>query len=174
MLISRGNNAQIKVLLDSDELELLRVLLRDLRGVIAEDLEEYPEVAERLFPSASRDDPKVAAAFRKMAYSQLVVTKLEAIDEVLRALDSRNKASGLSITLDQEEANVWLRLVNDLRIFLGCEIGVSDDDLFGPSNSPGSLVYRWLTALESQFLYALTPKLMDYLDSLDLPRLAAE
>lgn len=174
MLVSRGRNAAIRVLLEPDEVDLLRVLLSDLREVIAEDLDAHPEVAERLFPSASRDDPKVAAAFRKMAYSQLVTTKLEAIDKVLRTLDSRNKESELSITLDQEEANVWLRLVNDLRILLGCEIGVSDDDVFGPPDSPGSIVYRWLTALQGQLLYALAPKLLDYLDGLDLPSLAAE
>lgn len=115
---------------------MLRGVPGILRPVIEGDFSGEPE-AERLLPSASRDDPKVAAAYRAMVQDQLVQAKLDAIDRFEGAL-ADNPAGGSSrkwtTELDSEAVATWLTVLNDARLVIGTRLGVTEETYLDPSD----------------------------------------
>lgn len=120
---------KVRAVLTDQELMVLQAVSPILRPVVEGDLSGEPE-AERLLPSASRDDPEVAASFRAMAHDELVKAKLRAIDRFGEAVGEPNHDASKRKwirDLDVEETAAWMSVLNDTRLVLGTRIGVTED-----------------------------------------------
>lgn len=92
-------------------------------------------IAERLLPDGYRDDVDAALEFRRYTDDALRASKL-ADAEVMRAgLESAADDPDGRIEIELGEADHWVRAMNDLRLSLGVELGITDD--------PSTDAHRW-------------------------------
>jgi hypothetical protein len=142
----RGN----RVLLNLDEHE--RLLLRELVDDLAARLTEPDDPdLRRLFPPAY-SDPADEEQYRSLVGDQLLDGRAKAITAVSDTLGNE--------TLDLEQADQWLRALNDLRLVLGTRLDVGEEIDFervDPSDPHGRdlLVYGYLSWLQEQLVDAL-------------------
>ena len=80
-------------------------------------------VLARLLPDGYRDDPDAAGEFRKYTEPGLRSTKQQA---ALQMLDTLPDAGG-RIQLTSEQAQAWLKALNDVRLALGVRLDVTED-----------------------------------------------
>ena len=117
----------------------------------------------RLLPDAYRDDAEAAAEFRRYTEVGLREQKLAQAAAARRTLSDPALADG--VTLTAEDADAWLRTLNDIRLTLGTRLDVTEDyqaeqELLGslPPDDPRLFlhdVYDWLGYLQSTLLHAL-------------------
>lgn len=81
---------------------------------------EDPALA-RLFPDGYTDDPEASADFRRYTEPGLRATKRESLRTALDTL------APAKVVLDEQQAQAWLRALNDTRLVLGERLGVSED-----------------------------------------------
>lgn len=120
----------------------------------------------RLFPDAYGQDDRAAGEFRRFTERRLRDARTERLEtsrEVLaRVPDS---AEPQRVTLSPEEADAFLRSLNDLRLVIGVRLdivsddqdvtaGWDDDDPRGPTYA----AYQWLTWLQSTLLDAMAER----------------
>jgi hypothetical protein len=111
-------------------------------------------VLARLFPDAYREDGEASAEFRRYTEAGLRAGKRANAEVVLRTL-----GEGGEIVLDAEQAQAWLRALNDLRLALGTRLGVTEEsprqlDPDDPRSAPFA-AYDWLTYLQESLVRAL-------------------
>lgn len=128
------------------------LLLRELLGELEARLDHPDDPAlRRLFPQA-HDDPENEEQYRSLVHDQLVDGRSKAA-ETMR--DTLRKD-----TLTADEADAWLRALNDLRLVLGTRLDVTEDldyenlDLNDPRGRDLA-VYGYLTWLQEQLVEAL-------------------
>jgi hypothetical protein len=141
-----------RVRLGDEERRTLRALLGELRGLISG---EDPAVG-RLFPAAYRDDPDASAEYERLVHDELVAGRLEAIDLVETTLGADR--------LDETQLAAWCGALNDLRLVLGEQLGVTEDmyERAVPPDDPraaGLALYGWLTWLQGHVVEALASRL---------------
>ena len=81
---------------------------------------EDPALA-RLFPDGYSDDEEASADFRRYTEPGLRAAKRAALQTLLATLRPER------IVLDDEQADAWLRALNDTRLVLGERLGVTED-----------------------------------------------
>jgi hypothetical protein len=122
---------------------------------------ELPDdpVLARLLPDAYRDDPDAAGEFRRFTESELRSGKVESAKTVLGTLP----AGGGRVRLTCEQAEAWLRSLNDVRLALGVRLGVTDDydglDDDADADDPRFAyvqVYQWLAYIQGSLVAALS------------------
>lgn len=114
-------------------------------------------VLARLFPDAYREDGAAAAEFRRYTEAGLRDGKQAAAELVLQTL-----GEGGRVDLDAEQAQVWMRSLNDLRLALGTRLGITEESLDrmrhldwnDPDHAPYA-AYDWLTYLQEDLVRAL-------------------
>ena len=119
---------------------------------------EDPALA-RLLPDAYRDDPDAAGEFRRFTEQSLRSAKQESARIVLDTLP----ADGGPVKLSGEQAQSWLRALNDVRLALGVRLGVTEEfeeqwqelDPVDP-RSAAFEVYAWLGGVQESLVQALT------------------
>jgi len=125
------------------------------------DAAEQPDdpVLARLLPDGYRDDPDAAREFRAFTESGLRSAKMAAAATVLGTLPP----GGGRVKLSTEQAEAWLRSLNDVRLALGVRLGVTDDfDGLNEelsSDDPRSAyvwIYQWLAYLQESLVLALS------------------
>ena len=125
------------------------------------DSKELPDdpVLARLLPDAYNDDPDAAGEFRKFTESGLRSGKVECAKTLLDTLP----ASGGKVRLTSEQAEAWLRSLNDVRLALGVRLGVTDDyDALDADVEPDDprfayvQVYQWLAYIQGSLVAALS------------------
>jgi len=128
------------------------ILLRELLGELEALLEDPDDPAlRRLFPQA-HDDPESEEQYRSLVRDQLLAGRSKALSVVRDTLDKE--------TLDADEADAWLRALNDLRLVLGTRLDVTEDldyesiDLNEPRGRDLA-VYGYLSWLQEQLVEAL-------------------
>lgn len=128
------------------------LLLRELFGELETLLEDPDDPAlGRLFPQA-HDDPESEEQYRSLVRDQLVTGREKAVAVVRDTIEKD--------TLDGDEADAWLRALNDLRLVLGTRLDVTEDldyedlDLNEPRGRDLA-VYGYLTWLQEQLVEAL-------------------
>jgi len=131
-----------------EEVLLLRELLADLDAL----LEDPGDPAlRRLFPPAHADREH-EEQYRSLVGDQLVRGRCDALAAVSDTLGSER--------LGPEEADAWLRTLNDLRLVLGTRLDVTEDidfeevDLSEPRGRDLA-VYGYLSWLQEQLVDAL-------------------
>lgn len=133
----------------------LAELLGQLRGpTTAPD----DPVLARLLPDAYTGDPEAAGEFRRYTEGGLREAKADTARLVLGTLPG----NGGRVRLSGEEAQAWLRALNDVRLALGVRLEVTEDfehKLAGmPADDPRAAhfqVYDWLTYLQETLVRAL-------------------
>ena len=112
----------------------------------------------RLLPDAYRDDPDAAGEFRRFTEQSLRTAKQESARTVLDTLPS----GGGQVKLSGEQAQSWLRALNDVRLALGVRLGVTEEfeeqwqelDPLDP-RSAAFEVYAWLGGVQESLVQAL-------------------
>jgi hypothetical protein len=116
-------------------------------------------VLARLLPDAYSDDPDAAGEFRRFTESGLRSGKVECARTLLDTLP----ASGGKVRLNSQQAEAWLRSLNDVRLALGVRLGVTDDydalDADVEADDPRFAyvqVYQWLAYIQGSLVAALS------------------
>ena len=147
--IRRGRGGHLRLRLPDDERELLELLCGELRERVGDE-PDHPDL-RRLFPPAHADDPEAEEAYRQLVGSQLDAGRERAIATVQATLSSD--------TLTIDEAESWLRVLNDLRLVLGTRLDVTEEmswDLDPGDPAAAELaVYAYLSWLQEQLVEAL-------------------
>ncbi len=115
-------------------------------------------VLARLLPDGYRDDPDAAGEFRKYTESGLRNAKQQA---ALQMLDTLPDAGG-RIQLTPDQAQAWLKALNDVRLALGVRLDVTEDfeqqwaklKQEDPQWAAYE-VYAWLGAVQESLVQAL-------------------
>jgi hypothetical protein len=140
----------VRVSLDRHEQLLLAELLDELEGLL--DDPDDPEL-RRLFPPAY-SEPTDDEQYRSLVRDQLVSGRSKALATV--------RATMGSDTLDADQADQWLRALNDMRLVLGTRWDVTEQldyeklDLDEPRGRELA-VYGYLSWLQEQLVEALEP-----------------
>lgn len=80
---------------------------------------------DRLLPDAHRDDPLLAAEFRRLVGPGLRETKAANLAAAIEAMET---ADGAKLELDDEQARVFAIALTDVRLVVGERLGLRDDD----------------------------------------------
>ena len=115
-------------------------------------------VLARLLPDAYGDDPEAAGDFRRYTEQGLRDGKVAAARTVLATLPGE----GGRIRLSADDAEAWLRALNDVRLALGVLLEITEDyerelaDVTGSDTRSAYLqVYDWLTFLQETLVRSL-------------------
>jgi hypothetical protein len=148
--VRRARNGRIQIALPDHEREVVRRMLPQLRELLTVGAED--DRTRRLFPTAFHDDPEAEAEYRRYMHTELVASRLTALDMVEASLDRAE--------LSEEEAAAWLQSVNSVRLVLGTLLDVDEyldlDDV--PDDDPeiqGYAIYSYLSALLDELVQAL-------------------
>ncbi|GAA3686780.1 DUF2017 domain-containing protein [Nonomuraea antimicrobica] len=168
---SRGSDGVVVAEFEAAEISLLRSLVSMMLGIVSpgqtsdDPLERALGIGDsavpsdpvlaRLFPSAYEDE-KEAAEFRRYTEATLRDGKradAQTVHDTARAGRSE---------LSPEEAQAWLRALNDLRLTLGTKLDVTEeihDEIAMMSEDdpryPAYVTYDWLTYLQDSLVRAL-------------------
>jgi hypothetical protein len=152
--IRRVGPGRYAVQLEDWEQQLLDTLTRDLSSLL-EDTTDDPSV-RRLFPTAYHDQPERDLEYQVLARDELLQRRLVALELTAATTGERE--------LDAAGLSAWMGAVNDLRLVIGTQLDVSEDD--GPidpeaDDAQHRAVYGYLTALLDEIVRALEDGLGD-------------
>jgi Domain of unknown function (DUF2017) len=145
--IRRSARGELLLRLPEHERALLREVAARTRARLAD---ESDPALRRLFPSAY-EDPEREREYRQLTRGQLASGRERALDVLQSTVDRPS--------LSRDEADAWLRALNDARLVLGTELDVREDldwDAIGPDD-PRALdhaVYGYLTWIQEQLVDA--------------------
>ncbi|MEV0163726.1 DUF2017 domain-containing protein [Nonomuraea fuscirosea] len=168
---SRGKDGAVVTVFEPAEVSLLRSLVSMMLGIVSpgqtseDPLERALGIGDsavpsdpvlaRLFPSAYQDE-KEAAEFRR--YTEATLRDGKRADA--RTVHETARAGRAELT--PEEAQAWLRALNDLRLTLGTKLDVTEevhDEVAVMSEDdpryPAYVTYDWLTYLQDSLVRAL-------------------
>lgn len=145
--IRRLKNGLYAFEIDDDLKRFIADLASQLHGVLGDDA----PMLRRLFPTAYPDDPERDAGYQVLARGELIDQRHASINEVLATADQKS--------LSHDQLLAWMRTVNDLRLVLGTQLDVSEDD-DGPDEGDPTFdshhVYRVLGMVLEEIVNALT------------------
>lgn len=138
----------VRVALAPHEREALGELAQAVRSLVAERDGE-PEL-RRLFPPA-HDDPQLQEEYSELTRAQLKRGREQALDLMQETLDQD--------VLSADEADVWLRALNDVRLVLGTRLDVTEDfdwEALTPDDprAPDLAAYAYSSWLQEQLVEA--------------------
>lgn len=101
--------------------------LRRLEAEFAlqEAREPSDSAVKRLFPAAS-EDPDLAEEYRRLGQQQLAESKIEQLQRMIAVLDGSGPGDG-EVSVDEEDAVVLLRALNDVRLVLADRLEIRRD-----------------------------------------------
>jgi hypothetical protein len=146
----RRKGERVRLYLDAHEQTLLRELLDQLEPLLVDP--DDPSL-RRLFPPAYSDE-KSDEQYRSLVRDQLVNGRAKSLATMRGTLAEE--------AIDLEQADSWLRALNDLRLVLGTRLDVSEEvdyerlDLHEP-RARDLAVYGYLAWLQEQLVEALQP-----------------
>ena len=124
----------------------------------------------RLFPTAYADDPEAAGEFRRYTEPTLRESKERSARAMVETLEEGGLPPELEeddlmidVELEPDEAALWLRALNDLRLALATrlEIEEGDDDFWESLDEEDPRthahdIYEWLGYLQETLVAAIT------------------
>ena len=115
-------------------------------------ISEDPALA-RLFPDGYSDDEHASADFRRFTEQDLRAQKVAALVTVQDTLSDWKGKSNISA----EQAQDWLKALNDLRLVLGTRLEITDEvETDFEADEPGIHLYNYLTYLQGTLIDSLT------------------
>jgi Domain of unknown function (DUF2017) len=150
-VFERGDGGGVELRLSRDERSLLAGLVEELRALLEGDAGD-PSL-RRLFPPAY-DEEDDERAYRDLMGGELLDGRRAALQLVAETVH-RDRLSA-------EEADTWLRALNDLRLVLGTRLDVQEDTFAeeldeNDPRAPALAVYGYLSWLQEQLVAALSP-----------------
>jgi hypothetical protein len=145
---------ELTTLLDADA---------DADGAGDGDSEKADPVLERLFPRAYLDptEEQAESEWQRFVHDDLVVGRRQAVQTVERSLAGALVRRGrFELSLNDDQAQAWLAVINDARLALGTRLEVTEDmdlsrlDPDDPDTAPYA-VYWWLGVLEERLVDVL-------------------
>jgi hypothetical protein len=149
-VFERGEEGGVELRLSRDERSLLAGLVAELRALLEGDAGD-PSLT-RLFPPAY-DEEDDERAYRDLMGDELLDGRRAALELVAETVD-RDR-------LTAEEADTWLRALNDLRLVLGTRLDVQEDTFAdgldeSDPRAPALAVYGYLSWIQEQLVGALS------------------
>ncbi len=144
-------NGEMVVRLDDNVRVLIRKVSEELREVL---LVNDPEATRRLYPTAYPDDDEMNAEYQEMVHDQLLMQRLDGIDELQATIDDD------VITLDTADA--WMSTINQVRLVLGTRLDVSEEEMVVDEDDPeaqGIVIYQVLSYVLEHLTEARTSAL---------------
>ena len=146
--IEAGRGGRVRLRLDEREALFLGELLDELEERLAEP--DDPSL-RRLFPPAY-SDPESDEQYRSLVRGQLLSGRLDALRTMRATLGHKE--------LSPEQADAWLRVLNDLRLMLGTRLDVTEEldfEDFDPAEPQAQelAIYGYLSWLQEQLVAAL-------------------
>ena len=144
---------QMTELLDDPENELGTDPLAQLLNMAGStQISDNPALA-RLFPDGYSNDEHASADFRRFTEQDLRAQKQAALATVQGTLGDWNG----KVTITDQQAQEWLKALNDLRLVLGTRLEISDEaETDFEADEPGIHLYNYLTYLQGTLIDALT------------------
>ncbi|MCP2334935.1 DUF2017 domain-containing protein [Actinomadura rupiterrae] len=191
MRVRKGRHDAVRIRFEPEEAALVRTLMEQLLEMLGEppaaddelaavgitDQVDKPDdpVLARLFPDAYRDDGEAAGEFRRYTEMGLRDGKREAAGVVLATLADVFGEGGPAgqdggvpggssgeVELTSDQAQAWLRALNDIRLALGTRLDISEEwyeeaERLDPSDPrmPMFAAYDWLTMLQESLVRAV-------------------
>jgi hypothetical protein len=149
-VFERGQEGGVELRLSRDERSLLGGLVAELRALL--DGAPGDPSLRRLFPPAY-DEADDERAYRDLMGGELLDGRRAALDLLAQTVD-RDRLSA-------EEADTWLRALNDLRLVLGTRLDVQEDTFLeelrpDDPRGPALAVYGYLSWIQEQLIAALS------------------
>jgi hypothetical protein len=145
-MLDRTPDGGVRLRLTPEERALLVGLATELRSQL-EGKPSDPSL-RRLFPAAYEDEQD-EQAYRELAGGELLDGRRQALDLLA--------ATARSDRLSAEEADAWLRALNDLRLVLGTRLDVEEGTLLDNPQTPELAVYGYLSWLQEHLVAVLSP-----------------
>ena len=149
----RARNGTYTIRLDEQE----RRLLGSLPGQLASLVQAEPEDPwlQRLFPTAYPKDPEREEEWRLLMSVDLHDRRREQLETLARTADATS--------VSEEELHGWAQALNDLRLYLGTRLDVSEEtdyeDLEDEDDRQLFVLYTWLGLLQEETVAALSEAL---------------
>lgn len=145
--IHRAADGELRLRLPMEE----RLVLRGVAARTRERLRDDDPALRRLFPPAY-DDAELESEYRELTRGQLTSEREQALELLEATVDNTD--------LSPEEADSWLRALNDVRLVLGTELDVTEDldwDALDPDDArlPGLSLYAYVSWIQEQLVEAL-------------------
>ena len=149
-MFERGQGGAVELRLSRDERSLLAGLVAELRALL--DGAPGDPSLRRLFPPAY-DEAEDERAYRDLMGGELLDGRRAALDVVAQTVEHER--------LTPEEADAWLRALNDLRLVLGTRLDVQEDTFAeelrrDDPRAPALAVYGYLSWMQEQLIEALS------------------
>jgi hypothetical protein len=153
----------VAVSLPVAEVEILRTVPDQLAELLSRPRDPEDPVSRRLFPTAYLDPTQEQAEqeWQELVHPELLrerLARLEAVtDSLARGVERRG---AIEVLLSTEEVEAWLGVLNDARLALGTNLGVTEDldertiDPESPEAGAHAM-YSWLTWLEGELIETL-------------------
>lgn len=173
---TRAHKGGARLRIASEEADVVRTLVGQLVDLLGEPGppkrdDGMPDVAfsenteasddpvlARLFPDAYGEDAGASAEFRRYTEVSLRDGKRETARIVLETL-----GDGGDIRLDPEQAQAWLRALNDIRLALGTRLELTEESLeemrgfdWNDPRYAAFAAYDWLTYLQESLIRAIS------------------
>ena len=160
----RRNGSQCVATFAPDEVRVLRKVAGEVVGLLMDGFDHGDPVVGRLFPDIYPDRPEDSAEFRHYTEGDLKTGKIDQAGAILAALPDDGPGE---VRLDGEEAEAWLRAINDARLAMGVRLQIRSDTDLGDElddavlHDPSSSrvfqlsVYAYLGYLQESLLNAL-------------------
>jgi Domain of unknown function (DUF2017) len=153
--MERAADGGVKLRLSREERALLVGLASELRAFLQGELGD-PSL-RRLFPPAYEDEQD-ERGYRELMGAELLGGRREALELLARTAEQKR--------LSAEEADAWLRALNDLRLVLGTRLDVGEDTLLDElrpddPRAQSLAVYGYLSWLQEQLVAALSADFPD-------------
>jgi hypothetical protein len=139
----------VELRLPESEREFLRSLAPQMREMLTDT--DDPGIA-RLFPVAYPDDEQRQNEYRLLAGGELLDSHLAALTALEESADAER--------LDDDQANAWMRALNDVRLVLGTRLDVTEEGDERPMSAddprlPAFAAYDYLSMLQGELVEAL-------------------
>ena len=161
----RRNGSECVAAFAIDEVRVLRKVAGEVVDLMTDGFDRKDPVVDRLFPDIYPDRPEDSAEFRQYTEGELKTGKIDQAGAILAALPDDDGPG--EVRLDGEEAEAWLRAINDARLAMGTRLQIQADTDLGEElddavvHDPGSSrvfqlsVYAYLGYLQESLLNAL-------------------
>ena len=155
----RGPGDSLILSLAPEEAEFLVLLPVELREVFDGPLDD--PAGKRLFPAAYLDPTEEAAEtqWKAMVHPDLMRQRLDALALVATSLErATREGEWMELSLEPDDVQAWLGVLNDVRLVLGTRLGVTEDDQQITPDDPRAgaySVYAWLTGLQGDLIEQL-------------------
>ena len=155
--VKRSRKGGFDLRIPAEERDLLRSLGPELRQVLVEQAATaqpgHDPAVDRLFPVAYPTDEDRQTEYRLLVHDELMASHLAA----LAVLEETAGADHL----DEEQLLAWMRALNEVRLFLGVRLEVSEEGDERPRDrrdpkAPAFAVYDYLTYLQGEIIEALS------------------